>query len=142
VIYPVSTILTDVVAEIFKRNSAWAKPAGKDGYLTKLSAEDEVKFMDWVKESKAPFDPSAQADYDMRGFWLGLVNGDPRARTDVNANDGKLHFTDYWKTPYHESFSAESKWAVPGKAPTWNDLDQLVTPDGIVVFDERAKVGR
>jgi muramidase (phage lysozyme) len=115
----------------------WAKPAPPEGYLTKLDPADEAKFQDWVKTNKVPFDPSPTADYDMRGFWKDLTTGGGHAKTGANANDGKLHFTDYFKTPYHESFSSESQWATD-KAPTWNEKDQLVTPDGRVVFDERA----
>lgn len=115
---------------------SYAKPEPKGGYLTKLNDKDEAAFQQWVKENKIPFDPSPKADYDMRGFWKGLTSGDPNARQALNANDGQMHFSDYWKTPYHQSFSAESKWAGKG-APTWNDQDQLVLPDGKVVFDER-----
>lgn len=127
------------VNPIYQRNSTYALPAPADGYQTKLSPEDEAKFQQWVKDKNVPFDPSPKADYDMRGFYQGMQNNDPNARTGTNASDGKLHFSDYWKTPYHQSFSAESKFADPNKAPHWNDKDQLVTPDGKVVFDERAK---
>lgn len=131
-------IIGDQSATPFARNQAWAKPAPPGGYLTTLKPDEETKFQAWVAANNAPFDPSPQADYDMRGFWRGLTNGDPRATTAVNPNDHKMHFPDVWKTPYHQSFSAESQWAIPGKAPTWNDKDQLVTPDGKVVFDEPA----
>jgi hypothetical protein len=120
------------------RNSAYAKPAPAGGYLTQLPADEEVKFRAWVKQNNVPFDPSPEADYDMRGFYMALKGGDPRATTGVNPNDGKMHFGDYWKTPYHKSFSAESQWATAG-APKWNEKDQLVSPDGHVVFDERAQ---
>jgi hypothetical protein len=120
----------------FKRNKAWAKSA-QDGYLTKLSSSEEESFQKWVAENKVPFDPSAQSDYDMRGFWKALVSGDARATTGINQNDNKLHFSDYWKTPYHKSFSAESKWATSA-APKWNSQDQLILSDGTVVYDERA----
>lgn len=106
--------------------------------MTSLPAAQEQAFQKWVQQNNVPFDPSPTADYDMRGFWKGLTSGDPHAKTATNANDGKLHFTDFWKTPYHESFSAESQWATDG-APKWNEKDQLVAPDGKVVFDERAK---
>jgi hypothetical protein len=69
----------------------------------------------------------------MRGFWQSGGGG-----TAVNPNDNMLHFPDTYKTPYHQSFSAESQWALPN-APTWNSQDQLVTPDGRIVFDERNK---
>jgi hypothetical protein len=81
-------------------------------------------------------DRTVGQDYDMRGFWQGLQRGDPRAKTGIDPNDQRLHFTDTWKTPYHESFSGESKFAAPG-APSWNDQDQLVAPGGRVMFDDR-----
>jgi len=115
---------------------AYAKPAPSGGYLTRLSPGDEQQFQQWVKQNNVPFDPSPQADYDMRGFYKGLKAGDPHARTGMNSNDGKLHYSDYWKTPYHKSFSAESQWATTG-APRWNEKDQLVLPSGQIVLDER-----
>jgi hypothetical protein len=123
--------------DYFARNSAYAKPAPQGGYLTSLDRQTETKFQDWVKQNDVPFDPSPRADYDMRGFYKALQAGDPRATTGVNANDGKMHFGDYWKTPYHKSFSNESQWAT-ADAPHWNDKDQLISPKGAVVFDERA----
>jgi hypothetical protein len=107
-------------------------------YLTQLNDDEEKRFQAWVVQNKVPFDPSSAADYDMRGFWQAREAGDPRAFSSINPNDQQLHYPDYWKTPYHESFSSESKFALPG-APTWNNQDQLITPDGKVVFDEREK---
>jgi hypothetical protein len=122
-------------AQAFARNAPYAKQ--ESSYFTKLPPAQEKDFQAWVKKNNVPFDSSSTADYDMRGFYKGLTSGDPHAQTGMNANDGKLHFSDYYKTPYHQSFSAESKFATEG-APRWNDKDQLVTPDGKVVFDERA----
>jgi hypothetical protein len=90
----------------------------------------------WAARNNVPFDPSQTADYDMRGFYRALMAKDPRATSAVNPNDQRMHFPDYWKTPYHESFSNESKWAKPG-APMWNAQDQLEAPSGRIVFDER-----
>lgn len=118
------------------RNTPYAVPPPAGGYLTKLAPADEQKFQQWVQTAHIPFDPSSTADYDMRGFWQGLQSGDPHATTGVNPNDKQLHFSDWWKTPYHQSFSAESQWATAG-APKWNEKDQLVLPNGKVVFDER-----
>lgn len=126
--------------EAFARNSAYALPPSvmKDGYQTNLNPLQEMAFQQWVKDKQIPFDPSPTADYDMRGFYQAQMNGDSSAKTSVNANDGMPHFTDPYKTPYHESFSAESKYAGQG-APNWNEQDQLVMPDGQVVLDERQK---
>ena len=118
----------------FARNAQWAKPA--DSYQTALPPPQEKQFQGWVKQNNVPFDSSPQADYDMRGFWQGLQSGNPIAKQAIDPNDGKIHYPDYWKTPYHATFSNESKWAAPG-APSWNSKDQLVTPSGEVLFDDR-----
>lgn len=124
-------------SDFYERNKNYAKPAPPEGYLTKLSPEDEQKFQEWVKNNDIPFDPSPKADYDMRGFWKSLQTKDGHASTGIDPNDGKLHFTDYFKTPYHETFSRESKWATKD-APEWNNKDQLVDKNGKVIFDDRA----
>lgn len=128
---------------VFQRNMRYAVPA--KSYITILPSAEEAQFQSWANANHVPFDPSPQADYDMRGFWKGLMAHDPRAETNVNANDRKLHYSDYWKTPYHKSFSRESKWATQA-APAWNEKDQLVLPDGSIVFDEkqamRAQIAR
>jgi hypothetical protein len=105
-------------------------------YLTQLDPLREAAFQSWVQKNKVPFDPSPNADYDMRGFWRALQQGDPMAQQTLNANDQQMHFPDYWKTPQHESFSRESQFAT-NQAPQWNDADQLVDPRGRIVFDER-----
>lgn len=114
-------------------NAQYAKPGP---YITTLNPIDEMQFQQWAKANHIPFDPSSRADYDMRGFWLALKSGDPRASTGMNPNDKQLHFTDVWKTPYHQSFSNESQYAQPS-APHWNEQDQLIDPTGRVVYDER-----
>lgn len=126
----------------FKRNQAFLAP-GEHVYNTQLPAQQEAQFRMWVQQNNVPFDIAAPvSDYDMRGFWQALQARDPKALTAINPNDKELHYPDYWKTPYHESFSAESQWADHSKAPSWNDKDQLVAPDGTVVFDERAVVAQ
>jgi hypothetical protein len=125
--------------DTFMKNMQWGQSApSPQGYNTQLAPQDEAQFQQWVRQNNVPFDPSTTADYDMRGFWKAQQAGNPNARTGVNANDGLMHFGDYFKTPYHQSFSSESQWALPN-APSWNSLDQLVTPGGQVVFDERAR---
>ena len=128
---------TENVDPVFERNKQYLKE-GKHNYNTELSPKDELLFRDWLKRNDVPFDVNAATtDYDMRGFWKAYSEGDPKAKPSVNPNDKQIHYSDYWKTPYHESFSAESQWADPKKAPQWNDKDQLVLPDGTVIFDER-----
>jgi hypothetical protein len=66
-------------------------------YLTQLDPLREAAFQSWVQKNKVPFDPSPNADYDMRGFWRALQQGDPMAQQTLNANDQQMHFPDYWK---------------------------------------------
>lgn len=123
-----------------QKNQAWIRP-GIHTYNTPLDGMQERAFRQWAAENKVPFDANAPvSDYDMRGFWKGLMSGHPQATTAINQNDKQVHFPDFWKTPLDASFSAESQWADPEKAPTWNDKDQLVLPDGTVVFDEKSRV--
>ena len=71
----------------------------------------------------------------MRGFWK--YGGE----SSVNRNDGQMHYTDTYKTPNHESFSGESKYARKDvSGPKWNDKDQLVDSKGRVLFDEPAVI--
>lgn len=108
-------------------------------YDTKLDPLRELLFRQWVQQNNVPFDANAKAptDYDMRGYFQGVQQGNPMARsTETNANDGKPHYTDYYKTPLHQTFSAESQWAGPN-APQWVNDSQLAAPNGKVVFDEK-----
>lgn len=124
--------------DVYQRNQKWIKP-GASSFNTTLTAPQESAFRDWLKSSNAPFDPEAsKSDYDMRGFYSALMGGDPVAKSSVNQNDNQIHYPDYWKTPYHQSFSNESQWATPD-APHWGDGDKLIDNTGNVVFDERAQ---
>lgn len=106
-------------------------------YNTPLHPLDEMAFRQWVTQNKVPFDPNAGAsDYDMRGFYRGMQQGDPRATSAIDPNDSRLHYPDFWKTPAHETFSNESQWANPA-APQWTGDDKLVAPSGRVMFDDR-----
>jgi hypothetical protein len=106
---------------------------------TQLPLLDEMAFKQWVAQNNVPFDPKAQqSDYDMRGFWQGMQQQNPRATASINPNDQQMHYPDYWKTPLHQTFSNESKFAGP-VAPMWNDQDQLISPGGRILFDERRR---
>jgi hypothetical protein len=121
----------------FERNAPYTAP-GSHVYNTPLSDIEELLFRKWLKDHNVPFNPDASVtDYDMRGFWRGLQSGDPHAQTGQNANDGQLHYSDWWKTPGHQTFSAESQYAGP-VAPQWDDQDRLISPGGRVLHDERA----
>ena len=114
-------------------NARYAKPGP---YKTNLSPQEEQKFQQWVTANKVPWQDTPTADYDMRGYYKAMVSGDQNAKQSKNPNDNRMHFPDIWKTPYHKSFSNESRYALP-TAPRWNDKDQLVDAQGKVVFDER-----
>lgn len=107
-------------------------------YNTPLNPLDEFAYRQWVAQNNVPTDPNATSpqDYDMRGFWRGLQQNDPRAQSAIDPNDSRLHFPDFWKTPIHQTFSNESQWAPP-TAPQWTPTDQLASPNGRVVFDDR-----
>ena len=134
----------NALAANYARNAAYANPnqapSQPGAYMTPLDPIQEIAFRQWLASTRARFDPNAQiSDYDMRGFYQALQNGDPRARTGINPIDNQLHYTDTFKTPYHRSFSNESQYATP-MAPEWNDNHQLIQPmNGAVVFDERKR---
>lgn len=103
----------------------YAKPGP---YQTKLSPEDELTFQMWVRKNMIPFDPNAPApDYDMRGFW--------KQNPNYQHQPGK-HFPDTFKTPFHETFSNESKYAKPN-APKWKGDVLIEQGTGRVIKDER-----
>lgn len=122
-------------AEIFQRNQQYVNPNVKQPYNTALPQADELAFRNWVQQNRVPFDPDAATpqDYDMRGFFRSLQGGEPAARSAVNEHDGRLHYPDKWKTPYHESFSNESQWANEA-APRWGDGDVLSNASGRVIY--------
>lgn len=116
----------------YVRNQAWAIP--QDSYLTQLDPDTEAKFTDWASQNAQRIGPmdvvnNPYSDYDYRGWF--------------QANQGKKapaeHFVDTFKTPYHESFSNESKYADPKKAPRWVKAGKgwkLTAKDGTVIMDE------
>lgn len=114
--------------------AAPSAPAPRADYVTKLDPQQEAGFQEWVKKSGVPFDPSPTSDYDMRGFYKALQSGDPNAQTAVSGFDGKMHFPDTYKTPYHKTFSNESMYA-SGDTPHWEG-NRLVDKSGRVVSDE------
>ena len=104
-------------------------------WTTKLDPADEARFQVWVQQNKVPWLDSPTADYDMRGFWKAMTAADPRAVRNFQSQ----HFPDIWKTPYHETFSRESMYALP-TAPRWVRHPNgyvLIDQQGRIVFDER-----
>ena len=106
-------------------------------YNTQLNPLQEMQFRQWVQSNNVPFDPNADgSDYDMRGYWQGLQNGNPMAApTQINPNDNLPHYTDYYKTPSHQTFSAGSQWG-DQNTPDWINGSQLASPNGQIVYDE------
>lgn len=128
--------------DVYQQNAQYVKP-GATSFYTQLSPDKEQQFRQWVQDNNVPFHPElpnsavGNIEYDMRGFWQGLQNGDPHAQQAIDPNDGKMHFNDYWKTPYHGTFSRESQYATPD-APYWTKDDKLIDKNGNVLFDDRA----
>lgn len=105
---------------------------------TPLNPFDEAAYRAWVAQNHVPTNPNATGpqDYDMRGFYRGLLQGNPTAQQAIDPNDGRMHYPDFWKTPQHETFSNQSQWAA-GDAPQWTPTDQLVTQGGRVLYNDR-----
>lgn len=136
------------------RNKPYMAASAHD-FTTPLPPDQEASFRKWVADNKVPFDPNnPTSDYDMRGYWtaantpgawdhlqqMGKIPADMQpGGTKVDPNDGQPHFPDWWKTPYHQTFSNESQFADRSTAPHWTPDDKLVTPDGKVVFDDKAQ---
>jgi hypothetical protein len=124
--------------QVFARNAPYVRP-GATNFNTALPPISEQLFRNWTEKNKVPFNADAPvSDYDMRGFYKALMSGDPKAQSAVDPNDGRMHYPDFWKTPYHETFSNQSQWALPS-APSWTEDDKLIAPNGRIVFDDRAK---
>ena len=116
-----------------------------------MTSSEETRFQAWAKENKIPGetasgkeDPTFSAadnTYDMRGYWKKYA-AEGKTAGGINPADKKWHFTDEFKTPYHETFSAESKYALPS-APHWQGSDKegwkLVDKNGKVIKDETPK---
>lgn len=109
-------------------------------YNTQLNPFDEMAYRAWVAQNQVPTNPNSTAtpDYDMRGFFRGLLQQNPKAHQSIDPNDSRMHYTDFWKTPQHDTFSSDSQWA-PANAPQWTPADQLVSQSGRVVYDDRKK---
>lgn len=130
-------IVADNLALSREYGDRWNKHASFNvSHWTQLDEDNEKKFRQWVVDNNAPFNPDDKFnEYDMRGFWQDQQAGNPRARSGVDQFDGKLHFTDYYKTPLHKTYSRESRGALP-TAPTWDREGRYLTDNtGKVVFD-------
>lgn len=103
----------------------------------------DIGYSMWSMENQVP----QSNDYDMQGFYKGLMSMDPAARSAINPNDQQMHFPDKWKLPNHPSFSTESQYydpAIMPNTPTWSggtlpnggESWALRRPDGEMVMGE------
>ena len=127
----------DTAQSNFERNAPFAN-AGP--YKTSLSEGEEAKFQQWVTTNKVPFDPGSQSDYDMRGYWKDVASKGQN-ETAINPVDQQLHFPDTYKTPYHESFSAESKYATADNPFKWQGETLTDTRSGTPVYQTPSAPG-
>ena len=97
-------------------------------YQTNLNPIQQMQFAKWAAENNIPVDLSKKSDYDMPGFFKANQAGNPDATSGISNVDNKLHFTDKFKTPLHETVSNESQYAPEG-APHWEGNSQY-TPEG------------
>jgi hypothetical protein len=82
---------------------------------TQLGTMLEHLYQNWSTQNNVP----QSNDYDMRGFYLGQIFGDPAATSGMNLADGQLHFSDKWKLPNHPKFSNESMYSRGLLDPRW-----------------------
>lgn len=82
---------------------------------TQLGPNTENMYKSWAIENNVP----QSNDYDMRGYFMGQMTGDPQATSSMNPGDMQMHFTDKFKIPNHQSFSNESMYDTQGTAPHW-----------------------
>ena len=103
-----------------------AKYATEGPYQTPLSASEEYGYREWVGHLNSFFNRGLDPDdpsYDMRGFYKDQVRS---GQWSTKGFTGTTHFPDTYKTPYHPTFSRESRYALP-TAPYWKG-EQLLDP--------------
>lgn len=114
------------------RPLAVAPPAngGKGPYQTKLTASQEKRFRAWVAKNHVPFDVNSKdVDYDMRGYWLAMTQGQEPAWAG-----GKTHFPDTFKTPFDTTFSNQSKYSLPSNPDMWKGNNLVNNKTGQLIF--------
>lgn len=94
---------------ICKAQEAYKQPDFSEQYNTKLSPEEEKEFQKWAQENGREKDVY---DYDLRGAWKELQNGEM-------SEDARGHLGDKYKKPNHPTFSSQSIYA-NGDGGTWS----------------------
>ena len=138
----------DTIKNLFLQmalREGWVKEQDKSissPFTTILSPEEEESYGDFsaqLGEEHPLWDKddfiSPASDYDYRG----LFRDSQAQKGSMDTNDGEIHFTDKYKTPYHESFSRESQYATPD-APFWLKNRYLIDQKtGETLFDDKTK---
>lgn len=121
--------------DAFNRNRPYTDPKWGGNFQTQIPLAQMVAYLSWLKQA-APWvvNPETGRDYDYAGFWLAQQAGYPMAQTTTNPFLNETHFPDYWKTPFHATFSNESRYAKPN-APHWEE-DRLTDSKGKTLFTE------
>jgi hypothetical protein len=112
----------DYNSQFTKNLSAEASP-DPSIFQTKLKEPQERMYKKWLNATKRDTGTDLNPDdpgYDMRGYWKDIVASGQFKRMEKGQ-----HFPDTYKTPFHPTFSHESKYATED-APYWNGDDQLI----------------
>lgn len=96
-------------------------------YQTNLNPGQDFMFDNWAAKNNVPVDLSPHSDYDIKGFFKALMAGKV-ANSSISPTDGRPHFPDTYKTPYHRTLSNESIYA-GANAPHWEG-NKLLSPNG------------
>jgi hypothetical protein len=134
----IDSVISEMLGKSTMPDSSYSRMdhARTGPYVTPLNPAEESQFRQWVASKKVPFDPTEKnADYDMRGYWKAVQSKDPLAVQGLDPNDKRMHFPDTWKTPYHRTFSNQSKYALPS-APKWVGNRLIEQQTGKVLFDD------
>jgi hypothetical protein len=102
---------------------------------TQFSGDLENIFHSWADAKDVPL----SNDYDMQGFYLSSLMGDPRANADVNPSDGLIHFEDKFKLPNHEGFSQMSQYSKGLLDPKWIENPAPYKEGTWALFDPKEK---
>jgi hypothetical protein len=94
-------------------------------YQTTLEPDQQSQFYQWARGTGAPITP----DYDMPGFWAGGGRA---------ADIASGHYPDTFKTPMHDTFSNESKYALPTAASWRGPKHDQYAPPGVPTAEQEA----